>query len=142
MGRDSRTCAVCGKTYTYYPRCRDDENKPTWMFTWCSENCRTIYRTLSSYEDGGINATSAKDILDKCDLSRKQYFGESYQRILGKIENDLPKVEPDFPYMNTPVEDATAIAEAEQKKKPQKKVSKIMKRSVVVKNLNGDFENS
>lgn len=147
MGKD-RKCVCCTKSYTFCPSCNPaDKLLPSWYFAYCSESCRTIYNTLTDYDKGSIDAETAKEILEKCDLSRKAYFGPSYIRILGQIdeavENNKTKVEPDFPYMNVPVEDnSPAIAEEIKEQKATKTVSKIVKKSVASKTGKGDLENS
>ena len=82
MGKkDLRTCMLCHKKYSFCPVCNpEDENKPTWYFCWCSDNCHEIDKIASAFEDGRMTDVEAKDKLSKLDLSRKDNFGESYQR--------------------------------------------------------------
>lgn len=143
MEKHLRTCVVCKKSYSYCPRCNEDKNKETWHLAYCSSDCRTVYKTLTSYAEGDFGADTAKSILDKCDLSRREYFGESYTRILEQIERESVKTEPEFPYMNAPVENNTpAIAEeTNEKKEIGKKAAKIVKKSIVAKTVDGDLEN-
>lgn len=110
MGRDTRTCAVCRTAYTYCPRCNDDKDKPTWMFTWCSDNCRNIYKTLTSFEEGSLTAVQANELLNGYDLSRKSNYGDSYLRIMSEIENALPKKEPEVIETSNEMDDS-AIAD-------------------------------
>lgn len=141
MNSKLRRCAVCNVSYEYCNRCNED--KPMWMFTWCSDNCRNIYRTLDAYDSGEMAAIDAKKLIDTYDLSRREYFGESYKRILEQLDSELAKVEPDFPYMNSPVEDdSPAIAEEVKEQQPTKTVSKIVKKSVALKTGKGDLGNS
>lgn len=141
MEKDKRICSVCRTSYNFCPRCNED--KPMWMFTWCSDNCRNIYRTLDAYDSGDMAAIDAKKLIDTYDLSRREYFGESYKRILEQLDSELEKVEPDFPYMNSPVEDRSpAIAEEVKEQKSTKTVSKIVKKSVALKTGKGDLGNS
>ena len=79
--KDLRTCCVCRRTYQFCPVCNsEDVNKPSWYFAYCSENCKDIYEITSAFEDGRMTDVEAKDKLSKLDLSRKDNFGESYQR--------------------------------------------------------------
>lgn len=89
--KDNKTCAVCYSGYHYCPNCRDDKDKPTWMFVFCSENCHDIYMTTSAYANKKITAKEAKDKLDKLDISKYDNFGESYKTIVSEI-NDATKV--------------------------------------------------
>lgn len=83
---DLRTCCVCHKEYSFCPVCNpEDRFKPTWHFAYCSENCKDIYNITSSFEDGRMTDIEAKAKLKKLDLSRKEYFGESYKNSIASI---------------------------------------------------------
>lgn len=84
-----KICAVCYKPYEYCPVCGKDKDKPTWMFTFCSENCHDIYLTTSSYANHKLTANKAKIKLDKLDLSGLNYFGGSYQNIIADINENV-----------------------------------------------------
>lgn len=89
-----RTCCVCHKEYPFCPVCNpEDRNKPMWYFAYCSENCRDVYIVTSDYTDKKISANDAKAQLDKLDLSQIASFGESYQKAIMKINENitLPK---------------------------------------------------
>lgn len=89
MDSKTRRCCVCGKEYKYCNQCLSDKNKPTWMFAWCSENCKDIYNATSDFEDGNITANEAKAKLDNLDLSRFEYFGNSYKNSISKINKEI-----------------------------------------------------
>ena len=92
--RGLRTCCVCRKEHLFCPQCRpEDKNKPTWYFAYCSENCKDIYAATSDYENGNISADDAKKQLDKLDLSQIANFGESYQKAIMKINENITPVE-------------------------------------------------
>ena len=81
-----RTCVLCGKTYSFCPVCNpEDSLKPTWYFCWCSDNCHEIDKVTSAFEDGRMTDIKAKEKLEKLDLSRKEYFGESYKNSIASI---------------------------------------------------------
>lgn len=84
-----KICAVCYKPYEYCPVCGKDKDKPTWMFTFCSENCHDIYLTTSSYANHKFTANKAKNKLDKLDLSGLNNFGGSYQNIIADINENV-----------------------------------------------------
>ena len=84
-----KICAVCYKPYEYCPVCGKDKDKPTWMFTFCSENCHDIYLTTSSYANHKLTANKAKNKLDKLDLSGLNNFGGSYQNIIADINENV-----------------------------------------------------
>ena len=92
--RGLSTCCVCRKEHLFCPQCRpEDRNKPTWYFAYCSENCKDIYAATSDYENGNISADDAKKQLDKLDLSQIANFGESYQKAIMKINENITQVE-------------------------------------------------
>ena len=82
---DLRMCCVCHKEYPFCLCNPEDRLKPTWHFTYCSENCKDIYNITSSFEDGRMTDIEAKAKLEKLDLSKKEYFGESYQKSIASI---------------------------------------------------------
>ena len=88
-----RTCCVCHKEYSFCLCNPEDRNKPTWYFAYCSENCKDIYTVTSDYENGNISADDAKKQLDKLDLSQIANFGESYQKAIMKINENITQVE-------------------------------------------------
>lgn len=85
MGNKERMCSVCKCNYKYCPSCKDDSKKPTWLFAFCSENCRNIYNITSAFEDKQLVDIEAKKKLEKLDLSRKEYFGTSYKNSIASI---------------------------------------------------------
>lgn len=84
MGKE-RICSVCKHAYKYCPACKEDAKKPTWLFAFCSENCRNIYNITSDFENKQLTDIEAKAKLEKLDLSRKEYFGESYKNSIASI---------------------------------------------------------
>lgn len=87
MANKIRTCACCMEKYSYCPRCKEDKNKPTWYFSFCGENCKSIYDITSKYENGQIEATIAKTKLSQLDLSKLDKFGTSYKASIEKINS-------------------------------------------------------
>ena len=84
--KNLRTCCVCRNQYSFCPVCNsEDKNKPTWHFAYCSENCKSIYEITSAFEDGRMKDIESKEALEKLDLSRLKYFGESYQESIVSI---------------------------------------------------------
>ena len=84
--KELRTCVLCGKAYSFCPVCNpEDRLKPMWYFCWCSDNCHEIDEVTSAFEDGRMTDIEAKEKLEKLDLSRKEYFGESYKTSIASI---------------------------------------------------------
>lgn len=88
--RKERTCCVCRDKYKFCNLCGEDRDKPLWYFTFCSENCHDIYKITSEFENGNISDLDAKEQLKKIDLSKKENFGESYQKSIKKIMKAKP----------------------------------------------------
>lgn len=92
MERNLRTCTVCRCGYKYCNHCDKDKDKPTWYFSFCSENCHDIYEVASRFENKQIDANTAKDKLDKLDLSRLDNFGFSYKKSIERINKEATPV--------------------------------------------------
>lgn len=96
MDRKMRTCAVCHTNYEYCPHCDKDNDKPTWYFSFCSENCHDIYEVASKFESKQMDANTAKEKLDKLDLARLDNFGFSYKKSIERInEESTPVPQPE-----------------------------------------------
>lgn len=89
---DLRMCCVCHKEYPFCLCNPEDRLKPTWYFAYCSENCKDIYNITSSFENGRLSDIDAKAKLEKLDLSKKDNFGESYQKSIDSIMKAKPQV--------------------------------------------------
>lgn len=95
--KKTRICAVCRKQYTFCPVCNEDKEKPIWYFTFCSENCHDLYGVLSGYEDGNISSDEANKKIKAFDLSRYDFFGDSYKKTIEKLkECDLATQNKEF----------------------------------------------
>lgn len=108
MNKLNKICVLDKKAYHYCSSgCKDSIGKPPWMMSFCSENCKDIFSTISSFKSGNKTAQEARAILDKCDLSNKDNFAESVQKIIDDI------------YWETVKEQITAtLAEAESEVEP------------------------
>lgn len=78
-----RTCCICGQEYKYCPTC--DKKLPTWFTMFESENCKTIFYTLTNYNLGKITKEEAVEKLNECDLTHKFTFRQ-------KIQNELDSI--------------------------------------------------
>ena len=106
MERDLRTCTVCRGGYKYCPSCGKDKDKPTWYFSFCSENCHDIYEVASKFESKQMDANTAKDKLNKLDLSRLDSFGFSYKKSIERInEEATPAPQPEEVVVAESIED-------------------------------------
>ena len=71
-----RKCIVCKKEYNYCPTCGHDDPTETWRNSFCSENCRTIFRVCQDYVTKNIKPAEAKKKLQELDLSRLDKFAK------------------------------------------------------------------
>ena len=69
----------------FCPSCREAVNQPTWLNSFCSENCKNIYNACSSFNMKAYSAKDAKTLLDMCDLSNKENFTAATQRLINEI---------------------------------------------------------
>lgn len=89
MTRPNRKCCVDGTEYYYCSHnCRESLNKPSWMASFCSENCRNVYNACAGYFGKNLTAQEARIILDKCDLSNKEHFTPATQRLIDEIYSE------------------------------------------------------
>lgn len=86
----NRICLTCGKAYEYCGSCPTSLNLPVWKNLFDTENCKTVFETVSDYAQKVITKDVAKEKLSKCDTSSK--YKENIQKYLDDIITE-PKVE-------------------------------------------------
>lgn len=95
MARYDRSCILCGKVYEYCNSCSAFQDKPVWMFSYCSEDCKDITSLLTDYIYNKVSKEDAKKIIDTKDTSRhmkyKGSYGKAYKEIMG--ENDSEDID-------------------------------------------------
>ena len=50
MAKYIQTCLLCKQTYEYCGGCSKYKHLPTFMTTFCSQNCRDIYQVMTNFE--------------------------------------------------------------------------------------------
>ena len=93
MAKVMRKCVICGGDYSYCPRCGEDAGKPTWYFTFCSENCKDIYNVCTDWRDGNISKEKASEEIKKLDISKLDNFAKSTEAQIDELLA-VKKVEP------------------------------------------------
>ena len=94
MRKINRTCIVCGHKYSYCPSCAEDEYRPKGLTIFHDENCKNIFDATADYLAHDISKETAKNILDKCDLSNKESMHHTIIEAIGEIyTTDEPKVQ-------------------------------------------------
>jgi hypothetical protein len=95
MARYVRSCILCGKKYEYCNTCSAFQDKPVWMFSYCSEDCKDITSLLTDYIYNKISKEEVKEIIGSKDTSRhmqyKGSYGKAYKEIMDEIESEIPE---------------------------------------------------
>ena len=71
-----RKCIICRKEYTYCPNCGHADPTETWRNSFCSENCRSIFKVCQDFVAGSIKPAEAKKKIDELDTSRLDKFAK------------------------------------------------------------------
>ena len=92
MARYDRSCILCGKVYEYCNSCSAFQDKPVWMFSYCSEDCKDITSLLTDYIYNRVSKEDVKKIIDTKDTSRhmnyKGSYGKAYKEIMGETDSE------------------------------------------------------
>ena len=108
MGQTNRICKTCGKAYYYCSNCDKSISSPQWMLMWDTENCKTIFETVSNYAQGIDSKEVARKKLEKCDLKMKYAFNKNIARLVDEImAKDSVHQETVAPKVTEPNEDTT-----------------------------------
>ena len=93
MARYVRSCILCGKKYEYCNTCSAFQDKPVWMFSYCSEDCKDITSLLTDYIYNKISKEEVKGIIGSKDTSRhmqyKGSYGKAYKEIMDETEPEI-----------------------------------------------------
>lgn len=118
MAKYIQTCLLCKQTYEYCGGCSKYKHLPTFMTTFCSQNCRDIYQVMTNFEGKILTKEEAKRQLMNLDVSRHDYYTKSFATSYNKImiddtdeENQLNK---DIEENSEPVTDADVSSTIEQ----------------------------
>ena len=80
---NNRICLTCGKAYEYCGSCPSSLNLPVWKNLFDTENCKTVFETVSDYAQKVITKEVAKKKLSNCDISIN--YKENIQKYLDDI---------------------------------------------------------
>lgn len=99
---NNRICLTCGKAYEYCSSCPNSLNLPVWKNLFDTENCKTVFETVSDYAQEVITKESAKSKLSKCDISNTNIFKEKIKILVDEIikEENNEQVLPQMKYGN------------------------------------------
>ena len=89
---NNRICLTCGKSYEYCGSCPSSLNLPVWKNLYDTDNCKTVFETVSDYAQKAITKESAKVRLSKCDVSG--VFKDNIKNLIDDInEKDIKNIE-------------------------------------------------
>lgn len=115
MAKYTQTCLLCKQTYEYCGGCSKYKNLPTYMTTFCSENCKNIYQTMADFENGKISKDKAELKLAGLDTTRHMFYTNSFASSYKKIvENDEGAFKKNEVIDNQLIEDVNASTTIEQ----------------------------
>ena len=96
MARYDRSCILCGKVYEYCNSCSAFQDKPVWMFSYCSEDCKDITSLLTDYIFNKISKEEVKQGIEDKDTSRhmqyKGSYGKAYKEIMGIVDSEEKEI--------------------------------------------------
>lgn len=92
MAKLNKECILCKTKYSFCNRCEAYDHLPRWMAIYCSDNCRTVFTTATDYEYKHLSKEDAKNILDSCDLSARDKYHPTTQRIIDEIYADNTEI--------------------------------------------------
>lgn len=118
MAKYVQTCLLCKQTYEYCGGCSKYKHLPTFMTTFCSQNCRDIYQVMTNFEGKILTKEEAKRQLMNLDISRHDYytksFATSYNRIMTDDTDEANQLSEDIKENPEPVTDANVSSTIEQ----------------------------
>ena len=92
MARYDRSCILCGKVYEYCNSCSAFQDKPVWMFSYCSEDCKDTTSLLTDFIYNKISKEEVKQAIEGKDTSRhmqyKGSYGKAFKEIMDEIDSE------------------------------------------------------
>lgn len=89
---NNRICLTCGKPYEYCGSCPSSLNLPVWKNLFDTDNCKTVFETVSDYAQNAITKEAARARLLKCDVSG--VFKNNIKKLIDDInEKDVKNIE-------------------------------------------------
>lgn len=89
MKKTNKKCCVCGCEYYFCSGC--PSQSPSYMTSFCSENCKKIYHAVAGYNFGDLGEKEAYELLSECDLSKRENFTAATKSAIEEILKDAPK---------------------------------------------------
>lgn len=81
-----RKCLACQTSYSYCPDCsRTDKLAPAWKSQFCSEDCMTLWMTLTKFGMSRLTKSEAKEIISEMNLKPIDAYVACVQRDYAKV---------------------------------------------------------
>lgn len=84
-------CSICGKPYHLCNTCKDQLSFKPWRSVVDTINHYKIYMAIAEYTNKHINKATAKEMLEKCDISDYKTFTPDIVKAIDLIITDTPK---------------------------------------------------
>lgn len=82
----NRQCLACKTGYSYCPSCsRVDKLAPAWKAQFCSEDCMTLWMTLTRYNMDRLSKSEAKEIISSLNLKPIDVYVDCVKRDYNKV---------------------------------------------------------
>ena len=111
----NRKCLACQTSYSYCPDCsRVDKLAPTWKAQFCSEDCMTLWMTLTRYNMSRLTKHEAKEIISSLDLKPIDVYVDCVKRDYAKVmaeEKKSRKAKKPEPVVEVELEQPIVVAE-------------------------------
>lgn len=83
---NNRQCLACKTGYSYCPSCsRADKLAPAWKEQFCSEDCMTLWMTLTRYNMDRLSKSEAKEIISSLNLKPIDVYVDCVKRDYNKV---------------------------------------------------------
>lgn len=80
-----RRCVCCEKEYEYCPNCAKS-NQPSWMVTFCCEECKDLFNLVSAYNVKRIGSDAVLDYIKMHHTAGKKY-ASSVQKVFDEVSS-------------------------------------------------------
>ena len=88
----NRTCISCQEKYSYCPNCsRAHALEPYWKAEFCSEDCMTLWSTLTKFNMKLMTKEEAKDTVSHLNLKPIDSYVNCVQRDYAKVMKEDEK---------------------------------------------------
>lgn len=92
MAQKNKKCLACQVKYSYCPDCsRADKLAPAWKSEFCSEQCATLWTTLTKFGMNMLSKSEAKEIISALDLKPIDTYVECVKRDYAKVMHEEKK---------------------------------------------------